>query len=65
MALIFLVMAVLAVVALVAATAMRGSLLRDTVDLEVRRAVDEASRPEPATGDDDAADQDEPGPTVR
>ena len=45
MGLIFLIMAVCSVVALVAAAAMRGSTLRDTVDLEVKRAVESASIP--------------------
>ncbi|QDB78070.1 MFS transporter [Georgenia wutianyii] len=50
MGLIFLIMAVCSVVALVAAGLMRGSTLRDTVDLEVKRAVESASIPAgPAT----------------
>jgi len=61
MALIFLIMAVLALVALVAAAAMRGSMLRDTVDLEVRQAVEEASRPA-TTVADTADDAGRPGP---
>nr|WP_324650345.1 MFS transporter [Georgenia sp. H159] len=40
-ALIFVIMAVLALVGLVAAVLMRNSMLRDTVDLEVKRAVDD------------------------
>lgn len=42
MDLIFLIMAAFAVIALVAAAAMRSSTLRDTVDLEVKRAVEGA-----------------------
>ncbi len=45
---IFLIMGVFAVIALVAAIAMRNSTLRDTVDMEVKRAVDEVRRPDGA-----------------
>lgn len=41
MAVIYLVMGAMAVIALLATVAMRNSVLRDTVDVEVKRAVDE------------------------
>ncbi|WP_152189242.1 MDR family MFS transporter [Georgenia satyanarayanai] len=57
MDLIFLIMGVLAVIALVAAVLMRGSTLRDTVDLEVKRAVEdvrsELSADDAGTGEDE------------
>ena len=56
MALIFLIMGVLAVVALLAAIAMRNSTLRDTVDLEVKRAVEDAREPSGTALDASAQD---------
>ena len=59
MDLIFLIMGVLAVIALVAAVLMKGSTLRDTVDLEVKRAVEDVKGELPT---DAAADTDDEGP---
>ncbi len=44
MDIIFLIMGVFAVIALVAAIAMRNSTLRDTVDMEVKRAVEDVKQ---------------------
>ena len=68
MALIFLIMGVLAVIALLAAIAMRNSTLRDTVDLQVKRAVEEAGEPGGTVLDSTAPDGDglnRPGPDER
>ncbi|MBD8062810.1 MFS transporter [Actinomycetaceae bacterium Sa1BUA1] len=63
MDLIFLIMGVLAVIALVAAILMKGSTLRDTVDLEVKRAVQDVKSELPA--DDTAETGDDEGPARR
>lgn len=63
MDLIFLIMGVLAVIALVAAILMKGSTLRDTVDLEVKRAVQDVKSELPA--DDSAETGDDEGPARR
>ncbi|WP_454084369.1 MDR family MFS transporter [Georgenia sp. Marseille-Q6866] len=63
MDLIFLIMGVLAVIALVAAILMRGSTLRDTVDLEVKRAVQDVTSELPS--DDRAETGDDEGPARR
>ncbi|MEE6281558.1 MDR family MFS transporter [Georgenia sunbinii] len=53
MAIIYLVMGLMALIALAAAIAMRNSTLRDTVDMEVKRVVDDV--PPPATEGRDTA----------
>ncbi|WP_413451543.1 MDR family MFS transporter [Georgenia phoenicis] len=67
MDLIFLIMGVLAVLALVAAVLMKNSTLRDTVDIEVKRAVDDVRQAGEASGTtvrgtDDDGEGPVPGP---
>lgn len=61
MALVFLIMGGMSVIALIAVSAMRNSLLRDTVDMEVKRVLD-ADPSDPAAPPSNAAHEDQPEP---
>src|SRR5699024_2873560 len=63
MGLIFLIMGGMSIIALIAVSAMRTSLLRDTVDMDVQRVLDDDSQPPaPAERDADPGEEDPGSP---